>query len=151
MIKKTIIAGSVFTAIILGSASAQPADCDLVQNVGRGANDFILEQINSQVAGTRERISRRKTLILREAESVSFNGCAMTLDIRATLKRRVRRNAHGRIRMRASVSRFTNREICLSNVRVADIRFSRTARIGERFYRRAANRAVPNNQCFRYR
>ena len=133
-----------------GAAFAQSSHCRNVETIGNGASTFILEQVNGQVAGTRERISRRKTLVIHDADQASFKGCTMTLNLNATLKRKVRRDARGDIKLKANVASFDRNRICLSNVRVSNVSLSRTLNIGEAIYRRVANKSISNNQCFSY-
>ncbi len=70
--------GVAAAVLAVQPASAQ-ANCSVVETIGNGANAFILEQVNDNVAGTRQRISRRKKLIIHGAEAVSFDGCHMRL------------------------------------------------------------------------
>ena len=104
------------------------------------------------MAGFEQRINRRKTLRINRLESASFNGCQVDINLNVTLKRRIRRDATGRVSIRANITSVNlvtggRAEICVRNPEVRSVHLSHTLRIGEAFYRRAANRALPDNTC----
>jgi len=139
--------------MIAGVAYMNPVqaavNCNQVQQIGNAASSLIRQQINNQIAGTSTRINRRKTLVIHGARRVSFRGCQLRSTLGVTLERRIRRNAVGTVRITANVSSFRNGRVCLTGVKVRSVDVSRTGIIGESVYRMAANRAIPNNQCFR--
>lgn len=148
-----IIAAVVTTAALslpmtTKPAQAQSVSCAVVEALGRPMIPTIVNEINSSVAGTSHRISRRKSLLIHRTRSLGIEGCQVNASFDVTLRRKIRRNAHGQFRIAANVVSVARDRICLSNVRVTNINLSRTLRIGEAVYRGVANRAIPNNQCF---
>lgn len=139
--------------IIAGTTYVNPAhaavNCNQVERLGNSASSFIRQQINQSVGGTSTRINRRKTLVIHGVNRVSFRGCQLRATLGVTLKRKIRRNAVGTVKITANVNSFSAGRVCLTRVRVRDVDVSRTGIIGESFYRMAANKAIKNNQCFR--
>ncbi|MCP1198473.1 hypothetical protein [Notoacmeibacter sp. MSK16QG-6] len=149
----TLGATAAIGAVTL-AAFAEPApamaqvDCRVVETIGNALAGDIRNQMNARVRGTRYEISRRKTLVIHSVDRVRFDGCRMHANLSVTLKRKIRRDATGSVRLGATVQSFTPDRVCLGGVGVEDVSLSRTLGIGERWYRRAANRALPNQQCF---
>lgn len=145
-----------FAALLLAAiAYTNPAqasvNCNSVENLGNSFSGFITTQINNDVAGSSHRINRRKTLQIHRVQSLSFTGCELSTTARVTLKRKIRRDAHGTVRLTAKVHSMAGGEICLSKVKVKSVNVSRTLRVGEWFYKLVANMVIPNNQCYRLR
>ena len=143
---------SILFITLLASFNLKAAtpDCRVVEVIGNGGANLITEKINDQVRGVRKKISRRKTLILKDVRELNFQGCQLTLKLQATLKRKIRRNAHGTITVKANVKSFARDQVCLNKIRVSKVSFSRTLNIGEAAYKWAANRALPNNSCYNF-
>lgn len=156
---KRLLSTVVMTSLIIttglstNSARAQapppPIDCAVVESLGSALSTDILDNINERVAGASHRISRRKTLIINNARSVSFSSCELELDLDVTLERKIRRNAHGNIVLRGNISSIdlAEREVCYTGLRVADVNLSLTLRPGEAAYRWVANAVLPNSGC----
>ncbi len=148
-IKSTLLIGTLFTTLLTFNGPAQAAtDCNAVSLIGNAIAGTIQREMNNQVAGMSHRISRRKTLNIHGMNGVKFNGCTVYTSMKVTLKRKIRRNAHGNVSIKAKVSSFSANRVCLSDVKVTKVNLSRTLRIGEGFYKLAANKAIQNNQCF---
>ena len=130
-------------------ASAQ-LDCRVVESLGTAMAPSILDDLNAEVAGIEHRINRRKQLAIHSVESVSFEGCRMHTLLRVTLKRRIRRDAHGTVRLGATITSadLRSRVVCYQSASVEDVSLSRTLGIGEAAYRWAANRSLPDDGCF---
>ena len=77
----------------------------------------------------------------------------MKVRANVTLKRKVRRDAHGTVKMQARVSSLdlAQRKICYDSARVTDVNLSRTLGIGERVYKWVANIVLPNRGCYTLR
>lgn len=140
--------GLAMAAFVAPTPAEAQVNCRVVQTIGNALAGDIRDQMNARVAGTRYEISRRKTLIIRNVDRVRFDGCRMRADVSVTLKRKIRRDASGTIRLGATVQSFTPDRVCLGGAGVENVSLSRTLGVGERWYRRAANRALPNQQCF---
>ncbi|MBC30534.1 MAG: hypothetical protein CMH48_06775 [Muricauda sp.] len=128
-------------------------NCNFVQSYGNAIKSKILEQINGLVAGAQYDVgaTNLKKLEIKEAKNITFNGCKVTLELRVKLKRKVRRDATGTIIVTGNVHKaqlYGAKYILVKNAKVDKVRLSKTLRIGERFYKWAANRAFPNNQKF---
>ncbi len=122
-------------------------DCDQVNSLGSALAPEVLEAGNSQLRGE-YRLNRRKTLQIHSVESVTVSDCRIQLNLNITLKRKIRRDAHGTMRLSSRINSISESEVCLSDVNVDDVNVSRTGIIGESVYRWAANIVLPNNRCF---
>lgn len=149
------LSGSLLTTTILFTSVVQPEpalarlDCRVVESVGNEMAESIREDLHAEVAGDTYRISRRKKLVIHSVDRVWFEGCRMRALQSVTLKRRVRRDAHGTVRLGADITdaNLRTREVCYDRARVEDVSLSRTLGIGEAVYRWAANRVLPDNDC----
>lgn len=146
-------------ASFIGRAEAQTiTDCRVIQTLGGVVAGSYGDVIDAEVAGTSYRINRRKTLRLHGVEGIRFSGCTAQVDLDVTLRRRIRRNAHGTISVAADVRLLQldrdNRAatVCIYNPRVTRVRLSHTTGLGEAVYRWVANLALPGGGCdtFRY-
>jgi hypothetical protein len=148
-----IICGSLIALSFL-YVRPQPAkaqlNCRVVETLGNSLQSQILTELNNHLAGQRERINRRKELQINHIENVAFNGCRMTTTVNVTLKRKIRRDAHGTVQVGADITTLNipNRQLCYNNARVSNINLSRTLIIGETVYKWVANAILPNNGCF---
>ncbi|MDJ0733936.1 MAG: hypothetical protein QNJ47_07605 [Nostocaceae cyanobacterium] len=147
-----VILGS-FIALSLFPIPQKPANaainCSAVESFGNALKSQILTEINNEIAGESYKINRRKTLKIHGVEDISFNGCRIKAKTKVTLKRKIRRDAHGNIKIRADITSFdlAGKRLCYKNAKVTDVSLSRTLGIGERVYRWAANKALPNGKC----
>jgi hypothetical protein len=144
----TILLLSAASLLFANGATAQALDCGSVEEFGNNFSNIILNQVNNRVAGTSKRINRRKTLRINRVESLSFSGCTVYTKANVTLKRKIRRDAHGHVRMKATVSSFNGNRVCLRSPRVTSVSLSRTLKIGEAVYRWVANKILPQSICF---
>ncbi|MEM7555937.1 MAG: hypothetical protein AAF378_17940 [Cyanobacteria bacterium P01_A01_bin.84] len=129
--------------------SVAAINCNAVESFGNAYKSQILTKINDSVAGKSQKINRRKTLRVNQVKSVSFDKCRIKVSTHVTLKRKVRRNAHGTVKMRADITSFNlpSKRLCYKNAKVTDVNLSRTLGIGEAIYKWVANKALPNNKC----
>ena len=132
-----------------GLTLAQGINCRVVEALGTSLRPQILAEINRQVSGTSYRINRRKTLRINRVEDIGFSGCRLTARTNVTLKRRIRRDAHGTVTLQADIPSFSlpARQVCYANARVTDVNLSRTLRIGEGVYKWVANKVLPSGGC----
>lgn len=121
-------------------------------NVLESVQPLILNAVNNNVAGYSHRINRRKRLVINHLKDISFNGCRVNIAMDVTLKRKIRRDARGTVKMRADITDFSfvDKRLCYQNARVTDVNLSRTLSIGEAAYKWVANKALPNGQCLRF-
>ncbi|NER18698.1 hypothetical protein [Spongiivirga citrea] len=149
-IKKSLIVviGLLF---MLPTAILNAQDCRVVEAIGNGTKELILRQLNDKTRGEVYKISRRKKLIINKVETIGFKGCRVTVVAHVTLKRKIRRDAKGRVTISGTVSEFNRNRICFNNTKVDKIRLSNTFRIGEGFYKWIANKVLPNNRCYSVR
>lgn len=109
---------------------------------------YVKNILNNQVAGYSERISRRKRFVVHGIDSIYLDGCNVVVNINATLKRKIRRDAHGIVTVAGNLSYDNyNKTWCVQNIRITKMKLSRTLRIGERIYTRFANKNIPNQIC----
>jgi hypothetical protein len=149
-----VILGSFVTLSFLcvnPQSSMAQIDCNAVESFGNTYNSQILRELNNRIAGEDINISRRKELEINGVESISFNGCRITGVANVTLERKIRRDAHGTMTVRADITSFSlpNRQLCYENAKVTDFNLSRTLGIGEAVYKGVANIIFPNKQCLR--
>lgn len=130
--------------------------CDIVETSGNDPemNARILADVNRDYAGRTERISRRKSFVLNRATAITFTGCKMRMRFDAELKRRIRRDASGTVEVVATMKNFRfgspsrPGRACVKDAKVDDVSLSNTLRIGEAFYRKAANWFMEKPTCF---
>ncbi len=143
-----------FIVLILISAHTVNAqvNCRLVERVGNShpVNDTILKKINDSIAGLDYKISKRKTLHIYNATKVTFKGCKIIVDADVKLKRKIRKDAKGKVKVIGVVYRITRDKFCVKKAKVDKVRLSNTLRIGEGFYKWIANIVLPDNTCFDY-
>ncbi|MBD2595472.1 hypothetical protein H6G74_14190 [Nostoc spongiaeforme FACHB-130] len=149
-----IILGS-FISLSFLCVNPQPSmaqiNCNVVESFGNTYNSQILRAVNDRLAGEDINVSRRKDLEINRVESISFNGCRITAKANVTLERKIRRDAHGIVTVRADITSFSlpNRQLCYDNAKVTDVSLSRTLNIGEAVYKLVANTIFPNQECLR--
>lgn len=148
MLRKLFLVGFAI-AMPMVSSNGLAIDCNAAQRLGNSVRSSIISQLNGRFAGASQRINRRKTVRINRISSISFNGCNVTARANVTLKRKIRRDAHGTATVRAKISSFNlgSKRVCFKNVNLSALSLSRTLGIGERFYRWIANKVLPNNQC----
>ena len=135
--------------LIIGFQSVSNAqDCVTTEREGNRYAPLIIAQINAYAAGESYTISRRKKLYINRINSISFEGCRVTIVANVTLKRRIRRDATGNATITATVSSYSLSNFCLQNPKLDKLKLSNTLRIGEGFYKWIANKVVPNNHCY---
>ncbi|MEM7579935.1 MAG: hypothetical protein AAF316_08785 [Cyanobacteria bacterium P01_A01_bin.80] len=147
-----IILGS-FVALSFISLGNKPSvaaiNCNAVETFGNAYKSQILTKIHDGVKGKSYKINRRKTLKIHGVKSISFDKCRIRVATSVTLKRKVRRDASGTVKLRTDITSFNlpAKRICYKNARVTDVNLSRTLGIGEAIYKWVANKALPNNKC----
>ncbi|WP_299405818.1 hypothetical protein [Acaryochloris sp. IP29b_bin.148] len=134
-------------------AQARSLDCHQVETLGRRYESQLLSAVNGKVAGKTHRINRRKKLRINQVKSIAFDGCRMKVNAHVTLKRKVRRDAHGTVKMKARITSFSlaRGKVCYDEARVTDVSLSRTLKVGERVYKWVANMVLPNRGCYTIR
>lgn len=135
------------------TASAAPLTCNEIELVTAFARSEVLAELNSRIAGEEYRINSRKRLVIHGVNDVQVQGCEITVITQLTLKRRIRRDAHGTVTARATVSvnslGSNTFDVSFDNVRVTDVSLSHMLEIGEAIYRWFANRAPSNFEVIR--
>jgi len=122
--------------------------CAQIDTLGPLFSPQVQERLNSELSGYSHRISRRKTLLINYVSSVRVSSCRLIIDLNVTLQRRIRRNAHGTVRLSSQVRSISETSACLSEISVDDVDVSNTAILGEWVYGLVANSVIPNNRCF---
>lgn len=110
-------------------------------------DSFAKAVVNGQVQGFSYKISDRKRLVVNGVESLSGTNCSIRAKLDVTLKRKIRRDAHGSVTVKGTLA-VRNGKICVANTSVADVDLSNTLNLGEAVYKLVANKAIPNNLCF---
>ena len=125
--------------------------CSQVESLGNQFKSTFLEQVNKKIAGKKKRVNRRKTLHIKKMAWVTFNGCKIKARVNVKLARKVRRDAIGHIIASGVVKSFDGEKLCIKSAKIHKVNVSNTTKIGERFYRWAANKSLPKNKCFKVR
>lgn len=149
---------AAFTLAALAALTAAPAaaepirDCTTIGILGNAFAGAFLQDMQSDIAGRSYRINRRKTLVIHGVDAVAFAGCRVDATLDVTLRRRIRRDAHGTMKVHATVTSVDLQhpggvEICIADPQLDRVRLSNTLRLGEAVYRWVANIALPDRYC----
>lgn len=141
---KSLLSMSILAAAAsMVSTSAMALEC-----AGLTVPDnFAKAVINAEVQGFSYKISDRKRLVVNGVDAVSGSNCNLRATLDVTLKRKIRRDAHGTVVVKGTLAVRDNK-ICVVNPSVADVDLSNTLNIGEGVYKLVANKALPKNLCF---
>ena len=146
--KNLILSATLLVTAILTKSAFAALPCSTVEIIGTHMERQILDKINAQSAGQRIKINKRKTLVIKEVSNLSFSGCNALIKANVKLKRKIRRDAIGNIKLKGKVTAYTRDEVCLSNVKVVKVNLSHTGVLGEAVYKAVANKVIKNKQCF---
>jgi len=135
-------------SLTFSSLTFASVNCRSVELLGNAGSNYILNEINQEMAGYTQKLTKRKTLLIKKADTLSFKGCNVRMKVLVAVKRKIRRDAHGHVIMNARVSSFNGRKVCLSDARVSKVELSHTANIGEAVLKFVANKFLPNQTCF---
>lgn len=144
---------AALTTLTAAPAAADPIrDCATIGTFGTLFANAFLHDMESDIAGRSYRINRRKTLVIHGVDTVTFAGCRVDATLDVTLRRRIRRDAHGTMKVHATVTSVDLQhrdgvEICIADPRLDRVRLSNTLRLGEAVYRWVANIALPDRYC----
>jgi hypothetical protein len=145
----------VLSASTARTAHAAPLTCDQVRNSVITLGEVIRQKLDEEAAGFEYRISSRKRLVVHSVASVS-NGqgdCEIEVVANVTLKRKLRRDAHGTmtLRGRVDVDAVEPRtfDLFFSDIYVSDVSLSHTLDIGEAIYAWVANIILPDSRSLR--
>lgn len=138
----------------------KPSIARVIESVGNNpdVNAILLEKLREQSVGdSYEGLTNLKKIVIKDLESLRFEGCNAIAIARVVVDRKVRRNAKGTIRIKGEVVRVNNllgktglKSVCISNATIKDVDVSHTFRLGEKFYKWGANKVFPNNQCYEW-
>lgn len=139
---------------------AQALNCRVIESVGNhpDVNPILLEKIREQSVGDSfDGLTNLKRIIIKDIESLRFEGCNAIAVARVVVDRKVRKNAKGTIRVKGEVVSVRNllgktglKSVCISNATIKDVDVSHTFRLGEKFYKWAGNKVYPDNQCYEW-
>lgn len=142
-------AGAVAAAVAAGAGSAAAqSSCRGVETLGRALTPQILSEMNRQLP-YEERLTKRKSAALHRVDTLDFQGCVLMMKAGVTVKRKLRRDARGHVWVKARIRDYSlpERRVCLDQIKIDKIRVSHTLKIGEAFYRNAANKRMPKAFC----
>lgn len=139
----------VLTNLLALANSYAALDCSVVEQFGNLAASYVDDQISDQVVGMKQKLSKRKTLHIRDVQNVRFDGCTIKMKLKVKLARKIRKDAFGKIGVKATVKSFSRSRVCLKNAKVTSVNLSHTTGLGEAIYKMVANKVIPNNKCFR--
>jgi len=129
-----------------GQVSAQSSclNCTEVETEGNASSGLLTLFLNGKVSGYEYRISRRKKLVFSRVSDVRFKGCKAYATFHVTLKRKLRRDAKGYVKAKATVFNRTSNKVYLKDLDVYNVSMSNTLEIGESIYTVIARRKVPS-------
>lgn len=124
------------------SSQANALECN-----GFTLNDnFAAGLLDNIVAGKTVKLTKRKKLVIRGVDWVSGTNCNITTKLDVKLKRKIRRDATGSIKIGGQLY-MNGGDFCIKNAKVKSINLSHTTGLGERIYKWVANKVIPNNTC----
>lgn len=138
--KITLIA--LCSAVFFLSSQANALECSgfrLNDNLAAGLLDNI-------VAGKSVKLTKRKRLVVRGVDWVSGTNCNITTKLNVKLKRKIRRDATGSIKVGGQLY-MNGGDFCIKNMKVKSVNLSHTTGLGESIYKWVANKVIPNNTC----
>jgi len=138
--------GSASEAIRWRLTSERQADCQVFDAVVQPNLGLVRDMINEYLPYER-RINRRKTLVTHKANLVNTSGCDATINVDATMRRRIRRNASGYLILKAKLHSVSYNYICLRKPKVVAVKLSNLGFIGEGFYKRRGTKGLPDEMC----
>lgn len=145
--KKLLLTFILLNLTLISNSSAS-FTCSQIGAFGNLASRYIENQISDKAVGMKMKLTKRKTLHIRDVHSLRFTGCTMKFKLGVKLERKIRRDATGTIGVRATVSSFSRHRVCLKNVKVTSINLSHTTGLGEAIYKAVANKVIHNNTCY---
>ncbi len=140
---RSILAMAVLVAGGAASSSAMAVQCGALTV----PDAFATAALDSVAKGTSIKISDRKRLVVNGVVSVTGTNCNLRAKVNVTLKRKIRRDAHGSVIVKGTLA-VKGGKMCITNTSVADVDLSNTLNIGEGVYKIVANKVMPNNFCF---
>lgn len=96
-------------------------------------DDSALIIVNDKLAGYEHKISDNKTLVINSLESFTANECNIVIVANVTMKRKLRKDAHGTMTLEGTLD-TSGGQICLVDTHVTDFSLSHTLGVGEWFY-----------------
>lgn len=126
--------------------SKDQQNCAVFDALVRPNIGLVRQMINEYLPYENE-INRRKTLVTHRATTLETRGCDAWITVDATMRRKIRRDAHGTLILRANLHSISSNYICLRNPEVKQVHLSNLGMIGEGFYKRRGNRGLPDEMC----
>ncbi|ACX94993.1 hypothetical protein [Halothiobacillus neapolitanus] len=150
-------------ALLLIAAGFTPSvfavECRVVERIGNHFKDHILTDIRGLAVGEYE-VSPRKNLIVHSVDDIRFTGCRAVVKATIEVERKVRRDAKGNARIAGDIDPDSVKlvdpsvgkwEFCFTKEpRIEKMKLSNTAGIGERQYKKIANRVWPRERCYTF-
>lgn len=129
-----------------GQASAQSSclNCTEVETEGNASSGLLTLFLNGKISGYEYRLNRRKKLVFTRVSDIKFKGCKAYATFHVTLKRKLRKDAKGFVKVKATVFNRTSNKILLKDLDVYNVNMSNTLEIGESIYTLIAKRKVPS-------
>ncbi|MFO7565219.1 MAG: hypothetical protein R6X02_21420 [Enhygromyxa sp.] len=117
----------------LAPPQAQALECQGMEV----SDEEALDIANHSFAGVEHRVSKRKTLVVNWIISINGGECKVAIEADVTMKRKVRRNAHGTMKLEGKLA-LIDGDVCMIQTRVTDFDLSHTSKIGEFVYEKMA-------------
>jgi hypothetical protein len=132
---------AMFGVTLLASPTTQALTCTDTSMLDEGVRNHL----NDLVAGTTYKIGPAKKVVIHSVESIVGNGeCDVLVKANITLKRAIRRDAHGTMTLFGKLD-TSNGQVCITNAKAVDFDLDRTLDVGENAY---TLMAPYFNKCF---
>jgi hypothetical protein len=138
-------------ALAATGALADPLTCVQVQEKLTSHNGAILAKLAAEVEGRRHKLGPLKTLVINGVSAIEVGGnCDVTVTLEVKLKRKIRRDASGQLKVGAHVAVSMPNDhvldINFDNLHITDVNLSHTMEVGEQAYKAVANLLMPRTQ-----
>jgi hypothetical protein len=120
-------------------AMASPESQALTCNELSVDDELVLIIVNAELSGYEHEISKNKTLVLNSFESVTGDECEVVIEANVTMKRKLRKDAHGTMILEGTLD-TSGGQLCSVDTHVTDFSLSHTLGPGEWFYEKLAGK-----------
>lgn len=147
-----LVSLSVLAGMWPASSQASAALCRVINDNSRE----IINVLNRNVEGEVMKLTKRKKLLIKKVNRIvnaksKGRFCQINVDADVVLKRKVRKNAKGTVRVRGDIeisTRGGRLQACVNNSKVTKLKLSHTRKLGEKIYKKVGNKMMPKQMCF---
>jgi len=135
----------IFSCVALASMMAFSGNASAACSFS--SNNVMKNIVAAAIDGKQERINRRKTFVIHEVtdakiptgdQPANCDRSTIVIDMNVTLKRKIRRDAHGTATLKGKLDFISGRGLCLVDAEMTRLKLSRTTGLAEAIYRKFA-------------